>query len=58
MLLEAPFMPCACACLPHHQLYLISYQTGAFRVKGSYLHWLSLCLLPCALACTAETTPI
>lgn len=45
--------------LPHHQLYLISYQTEASRVKGSYLHWLSLgWLLPSALACTAETTPI
>lgn len=31
--------------LPHHQLHLISSQTGTLRVKGSYLHWLSLCLV-------------
>ena len=44
---------------PPHQLYLISDQTEASKVKGSYLHWLSLGgLLPSALACTAETTPI
>lgn len=50
-------MPFGSAYLMINCIYLV-IKEKAVSVKGSYLHWLSLCLLPCALACTAETAPM